>query len=36
MLEIDTLFTLMMTPVICLLVTSLIVSVLETKANTEL
>ena len=36
MLEINTLFTLMMTPVFCLLATSLIVSVLEQKANTEL
>lgn len=36
MLEIHTLFTLMMTPVLCLLVTSLIVSALEKNTNTEL
>lgn len=36
MLEINTLFTLMMTPVVCLLVTSLIVSALEKNANTDL
>lgn len=36
MLEIDTLFTLMMTPVLCLLVTSFIVSVFEKTESDEL